>query len=207
MTEQNTQAEKIAPDQAAMADALRKISANVADIRSRVEAIEQSQASHSDIREHETRESSRLVITSLFGALGAKLGFASGVKLVAFEHGKNSMGTGATFMERMKNFDWGKFFDVKEVFGNGAQFKKAATIAAISTAAGTALGITVGWMRGRRIKEPKDMLEHPIQTIRTLAMSEKSYQEQEAREQAAKKHGRTWQEKVSAPAEQAGLSK
>jgi hypothetical protein len=206
MAEDSKQTTNAAPDNPALTEALQQVNANVADIKTRMEAIEKRQAFlfHSTHHEHEGRESSRLVITGLFGLLGAKLGAAIGLKAVAFQHGKNSLGEGATWLERVKKFDWGKFFDVREAFGTGPQMKKAFLLTASVTAAGTLLGVAIGWVRGKRIKQPKDILEHPLKTIETLVMSEKSYEAQTKREQALENEelrrlSGSWQERVSQP--------
>jgi hypothetical protein len=201
--EENTKPpETAAPDNKAVMETLQQLSAKVDDMRTRVASIEQEHArnsnqSHEAIREGETRKSSRLVLTTLFAGIGAKLGFVTGLKLAAVEHARNSMGTGGTFWQRVKEFNWEKFLNASEAVKGKGRLIKTFKLTAIPTAIGTALGITIGWLRGDRIKEPKDILEHPIETIKKLIMTEKSYQAKLEKENpVGQANPEKWQDKV-----------
>jgi hypothetical protein len=142
-----------------------KLNAGIEQLSSTVENGK-NVATTEHIREH---KKSRVVLTGLFAALGAKAGASAGATLGGAYHVLKNDGN--KLPEAHINTE-SPFSSIKMGFREGLEgdgiskkeFRMGMGILTGGIIGTLALGI-IGWARGTRLEKPSDLLEHPLQSL------------------------------------------
>lgn len=169
---------------------IESLNANIVHLAEIIEKkhVAGSEKSVSPEHKEESKKASKVAVTGGLALLGFKIGGLVGAKL--------------GFLYNMfKNRDMVADADNLNQFGNviHKQIRQVTIGGLIGGAIGTLVLGAIGWKRGDRIKDPGDLLKHPLESLGKIFSNSEPHKadEHNSSEHNGNDHNNSWKDKVS----------
>lgn len=173
-----TQPSQESPDQetaVANAERLDRIERHLTNLR---QEMQENTKRILNKNEERTRKNSRATVTGAFAFLGMKIGLLI-AKGIFLHDSSKELKKSEVYDDFIKYHEenqtpllektWaGINLLLKNTYQENNIWVKFGLKAAVAGAIGAAIGAAIGWARGNRIKDPHDLIKHPIESLKKI---------------------------------------